>query len=158
MATAQRKTVGRPRAREPKSERLPPIYVSAKFAAAAKERAEQENMDWAEFGRTALEYYIANEGKPQEVAPVTTPDNQLTLTIEPTYLEKLRKLARPHGYRLLEHFAEDLLLNALNRTPRQIQDFLLGDFLKVGEEGEQKERERLLALRDQRKTGNGKAA
>src|SRR5689334_8071140 len=115
MATSRNNRMGRPPARERKSERLPPIYVTPTLAATVANKQAEQGIDWAEFGREALEFYVEHGGAAPPGDAITVTADQLVIDIPGPEQERLMALCRIFGYRQLSHFIEDLALRSLGK-------------------------------------------
>lgn len=100
-----RRPVGRPQLSEAdkKTVRLPSTYVTAEVEARFKEAAANANMEWSEFSRQALEFYIANKDNP---ALTQAPEAVSTSQAEEVVLVKLER----SKYNALTDFAKNLVI------------------------------------------------
>jgi len=152
MPKSQQPVAGRGgRGGERKTERLPPIYVTPTFEKQVLDSLGER--DFAEFGREALEHYMASLA-----GPGTAEERGLTFELDAEQLAKLTALSESFGIKVVAHFVEHLAKRALSVEPRELHSFFYGDFFKNAEAAEIAERERLEGEKVTGKKGNGKAA
>lgn len=61
--------------------------------------------------------------------PDTPQPTGLTLELSDSQIARISNFARPLGYREVTHFIEDLALRAITKPPREVTEFMIGEFL-----------------------------
>lgn len=104
------------RSGERKDIRLAPIYATSTFAERINAELAITGEDFAEFGRTAMEFYLEHKG-----AALPT---QIIVEVDPATKEAVNALAKETRLRTPELLAENLLLSAIENGRDKTVEFI----------------------------------